>query len=133
MARFLPRAIEVPVAALLITLFSAPGPLMAQSHVVNPAEIQKQVVASSQVRQQREEAVRQFVSSPDAQKAIRSAGMNPERVKGAVASLNDEELAQVASRAEKAQADFAAGMDQRDMLLILIGIAALILIIVAVH
>jgi hypothetical protein len=52
----------------------------------------------------------------------------------AVPTLNDQELTQIASRAEKAQADFAAGtMGERDLLLILVGIAVLILIIVAVR
>ena len=39
--------------------------------------------------------------------------MNPQEVKKAVAGLSDEELAQLASRAQKAQADFAAGMGTR--------------------
>jgi len=60
--------------------------------------------------------------------------MNPEQVKHAVAGLSDDELAQLASRAQNAQADFAAGaIDNHDLLIILVCIAALILIIVAVH
>ena len=55
-------------------------------------------------------------------------------MKKAVAGLSDEELAHLASRAQKAQADFAAGnMGDRDLLIILVCIAALILIIVAVR
>jgi hypothetical protein len=55
-------------------------------------------------------------------------------VKTAVASLSDAELAQLASRAEKAQADFAAGhLSDRDLIIILVIIAGLILIIVAVR
>jgi hypothetical protein len=51
-----------------------------------------------------------------------------------VSSLNDEELARLAARADKADTDFAAGrMSDRDLLWILVGIAALILIIVAVR
>jgi len=60
--------------------------------------------------------------------------MDPGRVKAAVPTLSDQELAQIASRAEKAQADFAAGtIGNRDLLLILVAIAVLILIIVAVR
>jgi hypothetical protein len=60
--------------------------------------------------------------------------MNPQQVKQAVSGLSDDELARLASRASKAQADFAAGrMDDRDLIIILIAIAALILIIVAVR
>jgi hypothetical protein len=134
MVSFLPRPIEMLAATLLIAIYAAPSPLMAQSHVVSPAEVQKQVLATSQTRRHNEEMVKQFISSPQSEKAIRAAGMDPERVKVAVPTLNDQELKQIASRAEKAQADFAAGtIGERDMLLILVGIAVLILIIVAVR
>jgi len=55
-------------------------------------------------------------------------------VKDAVSRLNDQELAQLAARTSKAQADFAAGnLSDRDLIIILVCIAALILIIVAVR
>ncbi len=57
-----------------------------------------------------------------------------EQVKKAIASLSDAELSQLASRARKAQADFAAGhLADRDLIIILIVIAGLILLIVAVR
>jgi hypothetical protein len=60
--------------------------------------------------------------------------MDAAKVQAAVSSLTDQELAQLASKASKAQADFAAGtMSDLDLLLILVAIAALILIIVAVR
>jgi hypothetical protein len=60
--------------------------------------------------------------------------MAAQQVKSAVSQLNDQELAQLASRASKAQADFAAGsLSDRDLIIILVCIAALILIIVAVR
>jgi len=59
--------------------------------------------------------------------------MDPAQVKTAVSTLNDQELEQLASKADKAQADFAAGkLSDRDLLLIILGIAALVVIIVAV-
>jgi hypothetical protein len=65
---------------------------------------------------------------------LKAAHTDPEQVKKAVASLSDTELAQLASRAQKAQADFAAGhLSDRDLIIILVVIAALILIIVAVR
>jgi hypothetical protein len=75
-----------------------------------------------------------LLSSPQAEKVLGVAGIDPVRVKTAVSALNDEELARLAARSEKAQADFAAGrLSDRDLLIILVGIAALILIIVAVR
>ena len=48
--------------------------------------------------------------------------------------MSDQELEQLASKADKVQADFAAGkLSDRDLLLIILGIAALALIVVAVQ
>jgi len=65
---------------------------------------------------------------------MKSARIAPEQVKGAVASLNDSELAELASRVQKLQADFAAGnFSDRDLILIILAVVALVLIIVAVR
>jgi len=123
-------------AGVLVALFATPQGLVAQisDHVVSPADLQKATVDASQARQKNLDALNQFFSSDKAQKALKSAHMNPQQVKTAVAGLSDDELSQLASKANKAQADFAAGnIDDRDLLIILVAIAALILIIVAVH
>jgi hypothetical protein len=123
-------------ACVLVTIFSVPQNLLAQAaeHVVTPSEMQKAVVDASRVRQQNLDTLREFFSSERAQRALKAAHTDPEEVKKAVASLSDAELAQLASRTQKAQADFAAGrLSDRDLIIILIAIAALILIIVAVR
>jgi CHASE3 domain sensor protein len=54
-------------------------------------------------------------------------------VKTAVSLLSSEELAQLASRAKEAQSDFAAGaLSDRELIYIIVGVAILILIIVAI-
>jgi predicted NAD/FAD-binding protein len=121
-------------ACVLVTLFALPTNLLAQAHVVSPADLQKEVVTSSQARQQNLEQVKQFLSSDKAQKAMRSAHLDPVQVTTAASSLSDAELAQMAARSQKAQADFAAGhLSNRNLLLIILGIAALLLIIVLVR
>ena len=130
----LKQALRALTACILAAMFAVPTNLMAQSHVVSPADLQKEVLAATQTRQHNIEQVRQFLSSNQAQKAMRSARMNPQQVTQAVSSLSDAELAQLAARSQKAQTDFSAGtLDNRDLLLIIIAIAALILIIVAVR
>jgi hypothetical protein len=105
-----------------------------QTHVVSPAELRNQAVTAAQTRRHDLETIDRFLSMPRAAKALEAAGIDRANLKTAVAVLNDKELAQLAARSEQAQADFAAGrMTDRDLLLILIGLAALILIIVAVH
>jgi hypothetical protein len=119
---------------VLFTLFAANPFLVAQSHVVSPAEMQKEAVAATRARQHNVETVTQFLSSPRAKQALQSAHINPTQVKTAVSALTDEEVAQMASRVDKAQADFAAGnMSDRDLIVILLAIVILILIIVAVR
>jgi hypothetical protein len=128
------RCVRVSVACLLVTIFAVPRSLAVQVHVVSPEELQKATVAATQARQQNIQTIQQFLASDRAQRALKTAHMNAQQVKDAVPGLSDQELAQLASRASKAQADFAAGnMNDRDLILILIGIAALILIIVAVR
>jgi hypothetical protein len=124
------------VAAVLVPAIALPQTLVAQDsqHLVSPSDLQKAVVDASQSRQQNIDTLNSFLSSDQAQKALEAARMNPQEVKRAVAGLSDEELAQLASRANKAQADFAAGnIGDRDLLIILVCIAVLILVIVAVH
>jgi hypothetical protein len=123
-------------ACVLVWIFAIPQNLYAQAaeHVVSSAELRKAAVDASRVRQQNLETLKEFFSSEKARQALKSAHTDPEQVKNAVASLSDAELAQLAARVHKTQADFAAGnLTDRDLIIILIAIAALILIIVAVH
>jgi hypothetical protein len=124
------------LTAVLFEALVIPQPLVAQTsqHLVSPTDLQSAAVDASQARQQNIDKLNSFFSSDQAQKTLQSAHMNPQEVKKAVAGLSDDELAQLASRANKAQADFAAGdMSNHDMLIVLVGIAVIILIVVAVH
>lgn len=123
-------------AAVLAAAFTVPPTLLAQApdHLVPPSALQQAAVNASRARQQNVETLQRFFSSAEAQKALESARMNPQEVSKAVSGLSDRELAQLAQRANNAQSDFAAGtLSDRDLLIILVAIAALILIIVAVH
>jgi hypothetical protein len=124
----------MPVICVLITLFTVPPDLHAQTHVVTPADIHKELVSATQIRKKNLEKATQLFSSDEAQSALKSAGMDPARVKAAVTTLSDAELARLAARADKLQNDFAAGQfSQRDLLIILVVLAIVILIIVAVN
>jgi hypothetical protein len=127
---------RVAVAFVLAAVFALPQNLVAETaqHLVSPSELQQAAVKASTARQQNLDQLKQFFSSEKAQHALKSAHVNPEQVKSAVSTLDDAELAQLASRVQKTQADFAAGtLSDRDLIIILVAIAALILIIVAVR
>ena len=128
------RSLRILVNCVLITLFALPPTLHAQTHVVKPADIHKELVNATQTRQNNLEKAKQLFSSDQTQKALKSAGLDPAQVTAAVSTLSDSELAQLASRADKLQQDFAAGqLSNRDLLIILVALAVVILIIVAVN
>jgi hypothetical protein len=123
-------------AAVLITAFTVPRTLPAQTaqHVVSPSDLQQAAVDASQTRQQNLDTLNSFLSTDQARQALQSAHVSPQQVKNGVAGLSDEELAQLASRAQKALADFAAGtIGDRDLILIVLAIVVLILLIAIFH
>jgi hypothetical protein len=127
------KFLRVLTASLLLAAFSTTA-VAGETHIVSGADLQKELVAASRAHERNLETVQQFVTSERAQKAIKSAGIDAQQIKTAVSQLSAEELAQLAVRAEKAQADFAAGnLSDRDLILIILGIAIIVLIIVAVR
>ena len=93
------QTFRVAVAFVLAAVFALPQNLLAEtaSHLVSPSELQQAVVKASAARQQNRDEVQQFLSSEQAQKALKSAHMNPEQVKNAVSTLDDAELARLAA------------------------------------
>ncbi|HUX46207.1 MAG TPA: PA2779 family protein [Terracidiphilus sp.] len=128
--------LKVCSAAALLAAFAVPQSLAAQAvaPLVSSSDLQKATVDASHQREQNQKSLDRFFSSTEARQALESSHMRPEQVQKAVSGLSDQELAQLARRADTAQKDFAAGtISNRDLLLIIVAIAALILIIVAVH
>ena len=126
------QSIRVITACVLVTMFAVPQNLVAQVHVVSPSELQKQTLVASQERQRNLEIVTRFLSSPTAEKAMRIVHTDNKQVKAAVANLSDQELGRLAQRAQKSEADFAAGnLSDRDLLIILIAVLVLVVIILA--
>lgn len=134
MKKLLLYPVECALVLVLGSVMATPRAAVAENHVVPPSRIQKDLATASAARQQNEQQVKSFLSSPEAQKAIQSAHMNTNQVSNAVSQLSDSDLAQLASRSAKAQKDFAAGdMSNHDLLIIIVAVAVLILIIVAVR
>lgn len=127
-------SICVVCAFLLAWALVVPQSAVAQDHVVTPSEIQKDLAASSALRRKNQAQLESFVSSREAQKALKSAHVDLVQVKSAISSLDDDELAQLSARSENAKKDFVAGrISDRDLIIILLAVVALILIIVAVR
>ncbi|MBI4471127.1 MAG: hypothetical protein HY646_00565, partial [Acidobacteria bacterium] len=70
---------RVVTAYVLVTVVAVQPSLLAQTHVVSPAELQKEVVATTRARQHNAETVSAFLSSTNLEKTLRSAHMDPTR------------------------------------------------------
>ena len=96
------------------------------------SDLNKDAALPAQTRQANEEAVRTLLSSDQAQKALKSADLDYQKVDKAVGQLSDEDLAKLAARSRRAQIDFAAGrISDRDLLWIIV-IALGIIVLAAV-
>jgi hypothetical protein len=134
MKKSLLRAIDFLVVLFLVLVLATPQDVLAQNHVVSSSDIQKDVAAASASRQQNLAQLEGFFSTEQAHRVLKSGHMNYQQVKNAIRQLNDEDLARLSARSAKAQKDFAAGnLSDRDLIIILVFIAALILVIVAVR
>jgi Flp pilus assembly protein TadB len=124
------QSIRLLAACFLLTI-CATG-ILAQTHVVSQADIHKELVNTAQMRQKNLEKTRRLFSSDETRKALEAAQISLQKVDAAISTLSDEELARLASRADKLDQDFAAGrLSDRDLLIVILGLAALVLIIVA--
>lgn len=125
------RTLDVLFALLLAALLAIPQDAFAQSHVVSAVDLHRDVVAASRAREVNLAKVEKFFSSDAAQKALKSAHMDSREVQSAVRVLSDQELAQLAARADNSQRDFAAGaLTNQQLTYIIIALATAVLIIV---
>jgi len=125
------------VPAVLTVLVSYPAGMLAQTtsgeHIVSSKNLQQQVESSSTTHQRNVETLKQFMSTPTAEKAMRDAKIDPVRVQTAIPTLSDSELANLASRATDAQQKFSAGALTNNMLTLIIVLIAVIIIVAIIH
>ena len=101
-------------------------------HVVSPAKLQQAVARTATTRQENVIKVEKFFSSTIAMQAMESAHIDPVQIKNAVPLLSDQELAQLASKADKTQQSFAAGVLTNRQITYIIVAAAIVIIVIAV-
>ena len=125
------------VPAVLTVLVSYPAGVLAQTasseHIVRSKALQQQVESSSATRAKNVENLRQFMSTPTAQKAMRDAKIDPVQVQNAIPTLSDSELANLSLRASDAQQKFSAGALTNNMLTLIIVLIAVIIIVAIIH
>jgi len=120
--------------ALLFGLAGVPAGAQDKQHVVSLSDLNKDAAQPAQTRLSNEEAVRSLLSSEQAQKAMKSANLDYQKVDKAVGQLRDEDLAKLAERSRQAQRDFTAGrISDRDLLWIIVIALAIIVLAIALH
>ena len=128
------RVCSVVLAASLMSAGVVPARAQEKEHAVSPDQLRNDVRQSSATRQVNEAAVREMFASEAGREALKSAGMDYQKVDQAISQVNDEDLARMAERSREVQKDFAAGrISDRDLIIILLVAVALILIIIAVR
>jgi hypothetical protein len=128
------RVCSIVLAASLISVGVIPARAQEKDHAVSPSQLHNDVQKSAATRQANEAAVREMFTGEAGREALKSAGMDYQKVDHAISQVNDEDLARMAERSREVQKDFAAGrMGDRDLLIILLVAVAVILIVVAVR
>jgi hypothetical protein len=129
---------SVLAAAAMLCLAGMPVRAQAQEnqHVVTLNELQRDAARPVDARQANEAAVRDIFSSEAAQKALKTAKIDYQKIDKAVGQLSDEDLARLAERSRQVKQDFAAGsgnFSDRDLLIILIIGILIIALVAALH
>ena len=107
--------------------------LAQETHIVPRSELHGKVVAVGEKRQENLSRLERLFTGESAEKALQTSRLNGKEVRNAVAMLDDEELARLAARAEKASSDFAAGaLSNQELTYIIIAIATAVVILIIV-
>lgn len=118
-------------AVCLVCLLASPA-LHAQEHVVSPAQLQQATRSSAAARTREIHQVESFFASKPVQKAVRDTGFNLKQVQQAIPTLSNQELAQLSRKTHNLQNNFAAGALTHTEVAWIIGVAAVVVIILAI-
>lgn len=126
----------VALAALLTLISFVPGlspAAHAQDHLVSPQTLHRQTQAATAARQENIRTLTNFLSTPTAAQAMKTAKVDPVQVRNAIPTLSSHDLASLAQRATNAQQQFAAGRLTTGMLLVIIVAIVVVIIVIAIH
>jgi len=105
-----------------------------KDHAVSAGQLRSDMQKAAETRQANEAAVREMFASEKGRAALKSAGIDYQKVEQGIAQVSDEDLARMADRSREVQKDFAAGrLADRDLIIILLIAVGLILVIIAVR
>lgn len=96
------------VAVCLVVLIAAPA-ARAQQSVIGTADLERSVQARVQQEQADRAAIASLLQRPEVRQIAAKAGLSVEKAEAAVATLQGEDLRELASQARQAENDLAGG------------------------
>jgi hypothetical protein len=125
--------VALAAAAVLAAVPVGAGERLAtpNTHLVTPDVAQARLLEASAERERNLATVDTLLSSPAGSAAIKTVGVSEDRVRGALPTLSDAELQDLAARAAALQADpTAAGLTTKQWIWILAAVVAIVVIII---
>jgi hypothetical protein len=132
--RYTTRVCSILLVVSLGFAGSVPAGAQEKDHAVTQGQLRQDVQKAAETRRANEAAVREMFASEKGREALKSAGIDYQKIDQAIGQVNDEDLARMADRSREVQKDFAAGrFSDRDLIILLLVVVGLILVIVAVR
>ena len=127
------KAVFSLICALMLLQCSFQSILAGTNHVVTTGELRQAMVKQTSNRQASLDALERLFSRPEIRGAVETTMGSPEKARGALSKLSDEELARLAQKATGAEKDFAAGaLSNEELTYIVIALAAAVLVLIIV-
>jgi hypothetical protein len=122
------------LAGLLAVVLSSAVPATAADHLVTGDEVKSALQTASQARLRDLGRLDRVLSAPEAAGAVEKAGTSVAALRGALATLGDDELRDLAARAAALESDPVAGLDPdvKQLLVIFLIVAIVILVFQAI-
>ncbi|MGH9378236.1 MAG: PA2779 family protein [Terriglobia bacterium] len=128
------KRLALVLFALVLAFSLLPPQLSAEDHVIPQASLHQALVNASAARQKNIVQVKNFFSSKPVEGALKKGGLDVRQVRRAVPNLSDQELAQLATRTQRIQNDFAAGaLSNERLTYIVIALATAVIVILIVE
>ena len=106
----------------------------AEEHVVPPEELGQIVSSASSVRQANSVKVDRLFASEQVRQSLASMRIDAEKVRAAASLLTDEELAELAARADRLDRDVAGGaLTNQQLTYIVIALATAVIVLLIVE
>ena len=122
------------ISAFLLSVLLVVVPAQAQqSHVIEPAELEKALEAKARRDEESRDAILRLLRNSEVERLAERLGLDIRKAEAAVSTLDGEELVRLASEARRLDSELIGGKKITvSTETIIIGLLVLILIIVAV-